>query len=46
MSEMVNGNGYQSARGVYVDNTLYVVKGNIIEAYDMADYQKIDDLIL
>ena len=28
------------------DNTLYVVKGNIIEAYDMADYQKIDDLIL
>ncbi len=46
MSETVNGNGYQSARGVYVDNTLYVVKGNIIEAYDMADYQKIDDLIL
>ena len=42
MSETVNGNGYQSARGVYVDNTLYVVKGNIIEAYDMADYQKID----
>lgn len=46
MSETVNGNGYQLARGVYVDNTLYVVKGNIIEAYDMADYQKIDDLIL
>ena len=46
MSETVNGKGYQSARGVYVDNTLYVVKGNIIEAYDMADYQKIDDLIL
>ena len=46
MNETVNGNGYQSARGVYVDNTLYVVKGNIIEAYDMADYQKIDDLIL
>ena len=46
MNETVNGNGYQSARGVYVDNTLYVVKGNIIEAYDMADYQKTDDLIL
>ena len=46
MNEMVNGNGYQSARGVYVDNTLYVVKGNIIEAYDMADYQKTGDLIL
>ena len=25
MNETVNGNGYQSARGVYVDNTLYVV---------------------
>ena len=46
MNETVNGNGYQAARGVYVDNTLYVVKGNIIEAYNMADYQKIDDLIL
>lgn len=46
MNETVNGNGYQSARGVYVDNTLYVVKGNIIEAYDMADYQKTGDLIL
>ena len=46
MNETVNGNGYQSARGVYMDNTLYVVKGNIIEAYDMADYQKTGDLIL
>ena len=46
MNETVNGNGYQPARGVYVDNTLYVVKGNIIEAYDMADYQKTGDLIL
>lgn len=46
MNETVNGNGYQSARGVYVDNTLYVVKGNIIEAYDMTDYQKTGDLIL
>ena len=43
MSETVNGNGYQSARGVYVDNTLYVVKGNIIEAYDMADYCSITE---
>ena len=46
MNETVNGNDYQSARGVYVDNTLYVVKGNIIEAYNMEDYQKTDDLIL
>ncbi|MDO4313380.1 MAG: beta-propeller domain-containing protein [Eubacteriales bacterium] len=46
MEEMVNGNGYQTARGVYIDATLYVVKGNIIEAYSMEDYQKVDDIIL
>lgn len=46
MDEMVNGNGYQTARGVYIDTTLYVVKGNIIEAYSMEDYRKVDDIIL
>ncbi len=46
MDETVNGNGYQTARGVYIDTTLYVVKGNIIEAYSMEDYKKVDDIIL
>lgn len=46
MSETVNGTGYQPARGVYIDTTLYVVKGNIIEAYSMENYQKTDDIIL
>lgn len=46
MDETVNGNGYQTARGVYIDTKLYVVKGNIIEAYSMKDYQKVDDIIL
>lgn len=46
MDEAVNGNGYQTARGVYIDDTLYVVKGNIIEAYSMEDYRKTDDIIL
>ncbi len=46
MNETVNGNGYQTARGVYIDTNLYVVKGNIIEAYSMKDYQKVDDIIL
>lgn len=46
MDEVVNGNGYQTARGVYIGDTLYVVKGNIIEAYSMKDYKKTDDMIL
>lgn len=46
MDETVNGTGYQAARGVYIDDILYVVKGNIIEAYGMEDYKKVDDIIL
>lgn len=46
MAETVNGSGDRTARGVYIDDMLYVVKGNIIEAYSMEDYQKTDDIIL
>lgn len=46
MEEEINGNGLRSVRGVYIDDTLYVVQGNIIEAYSLKDYQKTDDLIL
>lgn len=46
MEEEINGNGLRSVRGVYIDDTLYVVQGNIIEAYSLTDYQKTDDLIL
>lgn len=46
MKEQINGSGYQAARGVYIDELLYVVKGNIIEAYMIGDYQKVDDIIL
>lgn len=46
MDETVNGNGCQGVRGVYIDTVLYVVKGNIIEAYSMEDYKKVDDIIL
>ena len=41
MEEEVNGSGYLAARGVYIGTTLYVVKGNIIEAYE-----KTADIIL
>lgn len=46
MEEEINGNGLRSVRGVYIDDTLYVVQGNIIESYSLKDYQKTDDLIL
>lgn len=46
MEKVVNGNGMKAARGVYINDILYVVKGNVIEAYSMKDYNKIDDLIM
>lgn len=46
MEEHVNGNSYQAARGIYIGDILYVVKGNIVESYNMLDYEKIDDIII
>lgn len=46
MAEEINGNGMRSTRGVYIDDVLYVVQGNIIEAYSLKDYTKTDDIIL
>lgn len=46
MEEEINGNSYNAARGVYIDDTLYVVRGNIIEAYSLKDYKKVGDIIL
>lgn len=46
MNEEINGNGTSSARGLFIDETLYVVQGNIIEAYSLTEYEKTDDLIL
>lgn len=46
MSEEINGRSMRAARGVYIDDTLYVVCGNVIEAYSLKDHKKIEDLIL
>lgn len=46
MEEEINGNGMRVARGVYIEDILYVVQGNVIEAYGLRDYKKVDDLIL
>ena len=46
MEEDINGNGMRIPRGIYIEETLYVIQGNIIEAYSLKDYKKVDDLIL
>lgn len=46
LKEEINGNQMMGTRGVYIDDALYVVQGNVIEAYSLKDYQKIGDLIL
>lgn len=46
MAEEINGSGMTSTRGVYIGEVLYVVQGNIIEAYSLKDFAKIDDIIL
>lgn len=46
MEEEINGNGSLSSRGVYIADMLYVVQGNIIEAYSLKEYVKVDDIIL
>ena len=34
------------AQGIYIEDTLYVISGNIIEAYDMNTGVKSGDIIL
>lgn len=46
LEEEINGNQMMGTRGVYIDDALYVVQGNVIESYSLKDYQKIGDLIL
>lgn len=46
MSEEINGRSGRAARGVYIGDTLYIVCGNVIEAYSLKDYKKVEDLIL
>lgn len=46
MSEEVNGMSTRGTRGVYIGDTLYVVSGNVIEAYSLETYENVDALIL
>ena len=46
MQEEVNGNSWMTARGIYINDRLYIVKGNAIESYQIGEYTKIDDLLI
>ena len=46
LKEDINGNTSQGVRGIYIEDTLYVISGNIIEAYDMNTGEKTGDIIL
>lgn len=46
MHEEINGNSMRITRGIYIEDTLYVIQGNIIEAYSLKDFKKVDDIIL
>lgn len=46
LSEQINGNYNNAARGVYISDILYVVRGNVIESYSLKDFKKVDDIIL
>ena len=46
LKEDVNGNTSQGIRGIYIEDTLYVISGNIIEAYNMESGEKKGDIIL
>ena len=46
LKEEISGNTSQGIRGIYIEDTLYVISGNIIEAYDMDTGKKTGDIIL
>ena len=46
LEEEINGNTSRGTRGIYIQDTLYVIQGNVIEAYRLSDSEKVGDFIL
>ncbi len=46
LQEELNGNASRTARGLYIKDILYVVQGNVIEAYNLIEFKKVDDIIV
>lgn len=38
--------GYGEARGMYAEDTFYLISGNTVESYTLSGFEKIDDIVL
>lgn len=46
MEEEISGQSYMTTRGIYIQDILYIIKGELIESYNLQTHEKIDDIIL
>lgn len=46
MKEKIYGSDVLATRGIYIKNRLYVIHGNVLKAYSLKTYKKVDDCLL
>lgn len=46
MKEKIYGSDALSTRGIYIKERLYVIHGNVLKAYSLKTYKKVDDCLL
>lgn len=46
MKEKIYGSDALSIRGIYIKDRLYVINGNVLKAYSLKTYKKVDDCLL
>ena len=46
MKEKIYGSDVLSTRGIYIKDRLYVINGNVLKAYSLKTYKKVDDCLL
>ena len=46
MKEKIYGGNMQPTRGIYIQDRLYVIRGNALVAYSLKTYKKVDDCVL
>lgn len=46
MKEKIYGSDALATRGIYIKDRLYVIQGNVLKAYSLKTYKKVDDCLL
>lgn len=46
MREKIYGGNKQPTRGIYIQDCLYVIRGNALEAFSLKTYKKVDDCLV